>query len=280
MISCRIVVTLGLAFAIAVCSPSVSAQTVVLEQKLEAQYTPTKTTADRSDIVTAGAVLVLQKDGLLMDTVTSSAPLSNTYKNGKISHGMGDFVTCAWCRKINPTAPPNVDSRTFVSGEKFWVTKIEMHDVGADFWLYSDPISDVRYYSTLKFPYPKGPSPDTDKMLSQVAEVLKVDDSGGDSKEQAAAPVSGGKPAAPAPAPAAAATAPTPTSAMAPIAPPPPPSDAPPAQPKTVSKGQTKEQVVAIFGQPTKIANLGSKEIDYYPDFKITFVGGKVTDVQ
>lgn len=67
---------------------------------------------------------------------------------------------------------------------------------------------------------------------------------------------------------------------MAPIAPPPPPSDAPPPQPKTVSKGQTKEQVVAIFGQPTKIANLGSKEIDYYPDFKITFVGGKVTDVQ
>ena len=84
----------------------VSAQTVVLEQKLEAQYTPTKTTADRSDIVTAGAVLVLQKDNLLMDTVTSAAPISNTYKNGKISHGMGDFVTCAWCRKLIQSPRP------------------------------------------------------------------------------------------------------------------------------------------------------------------------------
>lgn len=280
MISCRIIVTSGLALAMAVASPLVSAQTAVLEQKLEAQYTTTKTTADRSDIVTAGAVLVLQKDNLLMDTATSAAPISNTYKNGKITHGVGDFMTCKWCKALpGAGSTPNVDSRTFVSGEKFWVTKIEMHDDGVVFWLYSDPISDVRYYSTLKFPYPKGGSPDTDKMLSQVAEVLKVDDSGGDSKDQAAAPASGGKPAAPAPAPAAAA-APPPSSAMAPIAAPPPPADAPPPQPKTVAIGQTKDQVVAIFGQPTKIANLGSKEIDYYPDFKVTFVGGKATKIE
>jgi hypothetical protein len=115
-------------------------------------------------------------------------------------------------------------------------------------------------------------------MLSQVAEVLKVDDSGGDSKDQAAAPASDGKPAAPAPTAAAAAR--KPNSAMAPIAPPPPSLDAAPPQPKTVAIGQTKDQVVAIFGQPTKIANLGSKEIDYYPDFKVTFVGGKVTNIQ
>ena len=183
-------------------------------------------------------------------------------------------------QEAHPVTAPNVDSRTFVSGEKFWVTKIEMHDDGVVFWLFSDPISDVRYYATLKFPFAKGGTPDTDKMLSQVAEVLKVDDSGGDSKDQAAAPASGGKAAPAAPAPVAPAAAPPPASAMAPIAPPPPPTDAPPPQPKTVAKGQTKEQVVAIFGQPTKIANLGSKEIDYYPDFKITFVGGKVTDVQ
>src|ERR1700733_6107082 len=78
----------------------------------------------------------------------------------------------------------------------------------------------------------------------------------------------------PAPAPSA------PAAAMAPIAPPPPPADAPPAQPKTVAKGQTKDQVYAIFGQPSKIANLGTKEIDYYPDFKVTFVGGKVSNVE
>ena len=42
----------------------------------------------------------------------------------------------------------------------------------------------------------------------------------------------------------------------------------------------TKDQVTTIFGQPKRIANLGTKEIDYYPDMKVTFVKGKVTDVQ
>jgi hypothetical protein len=278
MFSFRRFVPSGLALAMALCSPLLNAQ---LQQKLEAQYALTKTTADRSDIVTAGAVLVLQKDDLLMDTTTSTTPIANTYKGGKLTHGMGDFVTNKWLRKMPGASPaPNVDSRTFVSGEKFWVTKIEMHDDGVLFYLFSDPISDVRYYSTLKFPFPKGSTPDTDKMMSQVAEVLKVDDSGGDSKQQTAAPAAPAPGAAGQPAVAPAqATAQAP-STMAPIAAPPPPADAPPPQPKTVALGQTKDQVVAIFGQPAKVANLGSKEIDYYPDFKITFVGGKVTNVQ
>lgn len=37
---------------------------------------------------------------------------------------------------------------------------------------------------------------------------------------------------------------------------------------------------MATFGQPQKVANLGAKEIYYYPDMKVTFVNGKVTDVQ
>ena len=65
-----------------------------------------------------------------------------------------------------------------------------------------------------------------------------------------------------------------------PIQPPPPPADAPPPPPKTISKGNTKDQVIAAFGQPEKMANLGAKEIYYYKDLKVTFVNGKVTDVQ
>jgi hypothetical protein len=55
---------------------------------------------------------------------------------------------------------------------------------------------------------------------------------------------------------------------------------APPAAPKTVSLGQTKDQVVAILGQSQKVASVGAKEIDYYTDMKVIFVDGKVTDVQ
>ena len=37
---------------------------------------------------------------------------------------------------------------------------------------------------------------------------------------------------------------------------------------------------MANFGAPTKIVKLGTNEIDYYPDMKVTFVNNKVTDVQ
>jgi len=57
-------------------------------------------------------------------------------------------------------------------------------------------------------------------------------------------------------------------------------ADAPLAPPKTVVLGQTKDQVVAILGQPQKVASVGAKEIDYYTDMKVVFVDGKVMDVQ
>ncbi len=74
-----------------------------------------------------------------------------------------------------------------------------------------------------------------------------------------------------------AAAAPAAPPALASIAPPPPPPDQPTP---SVSLGQSKEEVVAAFGQPTRIANLGNKQILYYADFKVTLVDGKVTDVQ
>jgi hypothetical protein len=53
-----------------------------------------------------------------------------------------------------------------------------------------------------------------------------------------------------------------------------------PAQPASIEKGQTIDQVVAILGQPEKRVDLGAKKIYVYKDLKITFVNGKVTDVQ
>jgi hypothetical protein len=50
--------------------------------------------------------------------------------------------------------------------------------------------------------------------------------------------------------------------------------------PKTISLGQTISEVVDILGQPVTIVNLGSKVIYTYKDLKITFVDGRVTDVQ
>lgn len=52
------------------------------------------------------------------------------------------------------------------------------------------------------------------------------------------------------------------------------------AEVKTIQLGQTKDVVVKILGQPGKIIDLGAKVIYVYPDLKITFREGKVSDVE
>ena len=44
--------------------------------------------------------------------------------------------------------------------------------------------------------------------------------------------------------------------------------------------GQTPDQVAAALGKPVQIFNLGAKVIYKYKNLKITFVNGKVTDVE
>jgi hypothetical protein len=44
--------------------------------------------------------------------------------------------------------------------------------------------------------------------------------------------------------------------------------------------GQTQEQVIATKGQPTNKVAFPNKTVFIYPDMKITFVNGKLSDVQ
>jgi len=237
---------------LAVAAPSLFAQDQKgdLQKKLSAQFPKTTLTPDRSDVATAGAVLVLHKDNLLMCTMEASSPPTNTYKNGTISMGFG--ANMAWTVALSQAnqQPANLAQRKFVSGEKFWVGDIRLKDDGVYFLFYSDPIDNVRYYSQLKFPVQKGAYPPADAMMKTIAEVISVD--GGDQQaqpaENAAAPQSGG--------------------------------GEPGQAPKTIALGQTKDEVTAILGEPKKIVNLGAKEIYYYPDMKIFFTDGKVSDVQ
>jgi len=54
----------------------------------------------------------------------------------------------------------------------------------------------------------------------------------------------------------------------------------PSAPPATVALGQTPDQVVAALGQPTRKADLPGKLIYFYSGMKVTFKGGKVSDVE
>jgi hypothetical protein len=239
-----------LVLALVAIAPSLPAQDQrsEIQKRLASQFTRTKLTADRSDIATAGSVVVLHKDVLLMCSMDAKAPPTNTYKNGAISMGFG--ANMAWTMALSTAnqQPANIPQRKFVTGEKFWVADYLLKDDGVYFLFYSDPINDVRYFGQLKFPVTKGAFPPADDMMKSIAEAFTVD-----APAQEAAP----------------AEAPAPQSQPAPA----------PA-PKTIALGQTKDQVVAIFGQPQKIVNLGAKEMYFYPDMKVIFTNGKVSDVQ
>ena len=138
------------------------------------------------------------------------------------------------------------------------------------FQLYSDPYADVRYWGKLKIGFPKKSIPTADGLLKTVAEVLTVQPNEPRKKMRRKR-----RPAEedrrkcrrwrqslrlrlrrlPAEAQA-------------------------PRTTKTISVGQTKEEVMATFGQPQKVVKLQTKEMLYYPDMKVTLVKSRVTDVE
>jgi hypothetical protein len=52
------------------------------------------------------------------------------------------------------------------------------------------------------------------------------------------------------------------------------------ADPVSIEKGMTVDQVEAAMGKPEKKVTLGNKVIYYYKDMKVIFLSGKVSDVQ
>ncbi len=264
----------GLALVALMAALTLAAQSgdpAAIQQKLNAQFRLTAITADRSDIVTAGDVAVIQKPGLVMYAVASPMPPSNTYKNGKIGQGWGGFGKDLMIGMAAPGGATAADypHRTFVPEEKCWITGIQVQKDGVLFQLYSDPYDSIRYYANLKIPFPKKKEvPPADEAMQLVAEVLTVapQDNQGDQQALSMAPVP-----VPPPAPA------PPPPPMPAIAPPPPPPDTPPP---TIALGQTTEQVTAAFGQPVRIVKLGVKQIFYYTDMKVTFTNGKVSNVE
>lgn len=258
----------------------------LIQDKLNSQIKVTKAAADHSDIVTAGDVVVLHKDGLMMCGSTSSYGFSNTYANGVLSanyknrakdavrsFGLGRIPVFGAGTSATDAANNGCQSRKFVAGEKFWVTGFTVAKDGIIVGTLSDPYSDVRYYGEIKFAFPKGSVPPADNFAKTVAEVITVqpaDDQGAQGGQQGGQQAPATQAAAPAPAP-----APAPMQA---IAPPPPPPDA--APPPEIKLGQTKAQVTDAFGPPVKTAKIGVKEIFYYKDMKVTFTNGKVSNVE
>lgn len=118
------------------------------------------------------------------------------------------------------------------------------------------------YKAEVDFRLPKGllASGDASQVEDTIGQVFSID-SGGDATQgqdaQAAPAQTAGQGEAAAPA-----------------------SPAPAPEPVSIQQGQTIEEVEQALGKPTKIFTTATKVIWVYPDLKITFRHGKVTDVQ
>src|ERR1035438_636771 len=289
LLSKSFAVVLAAAFSLA----PVQGQKATLEKQLESKYALTTPTADNTDIVTLGSVLILQKKGFSAGAVANKVPTQNNYKDGQlvsasgaVRKGLGGFSRLGGVPGFGGLAGASGvagsaagaagPARDFVNGEKLYVTKITVDrgKNGIVFDLISDAYGDAgRYKATLRFELPKGAvaSEDLAKVDPTIAEVFTI----------APADQSAAAPAATAASPPAPVAPPAPEPQLAPIPPPPPPPPDPVVETKSIEVGQTKDQVVAILGKPDKIIKAaGTKEIYQYKDIKVTFVNGKMTDAQ
>jgi len=256
------------------------APTVSLADQLSAQYTMVRMGADSSGpaVVEQGTILVVQKGGILGVPYTNMSLIPPTkYQDGKIqtpntlvTKGIGH----AWSKLTGATgsagaaagaaAGTQQTTHLFQVGEKVYPSRIEVNQAGdkvtlgivaCDACNNTDP--PTFFKADVIFQFAKGylAKANPPQVMDVLAQVFTVDDSGGGDQQgggnggQGAPNAEGGPPQ-------------------------------PPPQPQTIQLGQTTDEVLAALGQPDKIVNLGAKQIYVYKDLKVTFLKGKVSDVQ
>ena len=218
-----------------------------LKEQLQAQYKLAKLECNsgQAAVKEPGTVLVIQQAGILGVSPRSMVLAPAVYKDGSL-HPPGGLAT----------AMAGKDTSQLPVGDKVYVTKIDANlkkDRVTFRIIECDACNGTAQPSSYKadifFEFPKGSLQTTSvpDVEDTIAKVFAID-----------TPTTEAQPPAPAPQG-------------------PPPAQAPPA---SIQLGQTIDQVVAALGQPKKTVDLGSKKIYVYKDLKVTFVNGKVTDVQ
>jgi hypothetical protein len=258
-----------------------SAQGVSLQEQLAAQYKVVKMGSDTSgySVIEEGTLLAVQKGGLLGVPYSDKSSLANRYEGGTVHGPNGMMVSGkkALLGHFSQTASQGQTTKLFAKGDKVYPTKIEvsadkdivtMGIVSCDTCNKVDPPTYNK--ANVVFAFPKGSLAkasageveDTIGQLLSISEDTGQQDQGGGGQDQQGGQQAGqggqqgGQQGAQ------------------------PQQEAPQAEPQTIEKGQTTDQVQASLGKPDKIVNLGTKQIWVYKDLKVTFVNGKVSDVQ
>ena len=236
-------------------APQGQGQKPNIEQQLQSRYPPTKLAGDKLRIAQPGSVLLVQMNGMFASPLNEFA-FTNTYKDGRIKRSAASALI-----------HDSKTSRELQVGEKVYLLKSEVKDSGIVFSLQSCigcdgsdvDLAQMAYRASLTFQFPKGYLETTDfaQIQRMIGQVFTFADLGNSNAQP------GTDPPMPQVAPPASQAKPEPQ-----------------AQPARIALGQTTAEVTANLGQPDKLVDLGSKKIYIYRDLKITFLDGKVSDVQ
>jgi hypothetical protein len=249
-----------------------SAQAVSLQEQLAAQYKLAKIGSDTSgySVVEKGTLLAVQKGGVLGVPFGDQNVPATKYEGGTIK---GPSSLALMGRKsIMGKFGKEQTTHLFAVGDKVYPMKIDVNVakdtvtlgiVACDTCNKTDPPTYNK--AQVVFQFPKGSLANAaaggvEDTIGQVLSISNDDAQGGDQGgqqqggDQGGQQQGGGQQAAAA--------------------------DQPQAEPASIEKGMTTDQVEAAMGKPEKKVTLGTKQIYYYKDMKVIFLGGKVSDVQ
>jgi hypothetical protein len=259
-----------------------SAQAVSLQEQLAAQYKLVKMGSDTSgySVVEAGTLLAVQKGGILAVPYSDKTILTTKYEGGNVHTPSAVAVQArkALFGHFSQTASVGQSTHLFAKGDKVYPTKIDVNVakdsvtlsiVACDTCNKTDPPTYNKAQVQFQFPGGSLANASAGQVEDVIGQLLSIssDDAqqGGDQgggqqagNDQQGNNQQGGDQGA------------AQGQAQA----------APPAEPAQIEKGQTPDQVKAALGNPDKIINLGTKLIYVYKDIKVTFLNGKVSDVQ
>jgi hypothetical protein len=260
---------------------AILAQGVPLEDQLKAQYTLVKMGADTGGaaVVEQGSILVIKKGGILSVPYGDSSLAATKYQDGVV-HSPNNVVMKGLGFGMGKLGKTQT-TRLMQVGEKVYPSKIVVNlpkdqvDIGIIACDSCNNTSPTTFYKAdVVFQFAKGTLATTSpsQVEDTIAALLALDDSvggdqgggqqgggqgggqaGGDDQQASNHGAGGGQGQQ---------------------------QQAPPPEPQQIEKGQTPDQVKAAIGPPDKIVNLGTKQIYVYKDIKVTFLNGKVSDVQ
>jgi hypothetical protein len=253
------------------------AQAPTLQEQLAAQYKLVKMGSDTGgySVVEKGTLLAIQKGGILGVPYGDQNILSTKYENSTV-HSPNTTVSKGIGFAMKRFGKEQT-THLFAVGDKVYPMKIDVNTgkdtvtlevVECDTCNKTDPPTYMK--ANVVFQFPKGSlaNGNVGQVEDTIGQLLSISNEDtqqaqGD-QQQGGGGDQGGQPQA----------------AQDQGQQPPAQDQQQQAQPASIEKGMTTDQVEAALGQPEKKVNLGTKQIYYYKDMKVIFLNGKVSDVE